>query len=180
MNWYQVFYWMSVADSVSTILGHVAVWMCVFGVACTIGYFLSSNALAEHAQRGGPENQSTSYNEWLPWHRAWKRGFTITWVTAVICLISWAFIPSKKQMIVIIAGGAIGNFVTTDSSSRAIPGELTRYVRNYLKNEADDLDVKTKEELGLATPKESFLNKAKNMTKEQVIEYLKNDTTVIR
>ncbi len=172
---------MAVADSASTILSAIAVLTCAATVVGIVGYFWATQSQSDtNISAGKPESeQSTSFNSWTVWVRAWRRVYTTCIIICVITSIAWMLIPSKKEMIVIIAGGAIGNFVTTDSSSKAIPAELTKYVRNYLVKESAELDIETKKELGLATPKETLIDKIKDLSKEEIIKQLQSDTTVI-
>lgn len=185
MNWYSVFYWLTVADSVKTffdVSSNIFSWFTViFGICimvCSIGLALT---ISESGSKNDKEDDEDSDI------RAWKKArFHVSklfYTMLTLSLITWLgyiFTPTKRDALIIVAGGAVGNFITTDSSSKAIPAELTKYVRNYLKNEAEDLDTETKEELGLATPKESLINKAKNMTKEEIITFLQTDTTVVK
>lgn len=159
INWYQVFYWISIADNVKLIF---AILSIVLGI-----YFIGASVAALGMF-------DTNFSRW---ENGTKRVFYIFTPMLFLSLILWTFTPSKKNMMLIVAGGSIGNFVSNDSSSKAIPAELTKYVRNFLKKESSDLDYETKVELGVETPKENLLNKVKDLTKEQMIEYLKTDTT---
>lgn len=82
----------------------------------------------------------------------------------------------------IVAGGAVGNFITTDTSSRAIPADITKFLHLSLNKEIDDLqkEVKTdiRKELGVQSEKDKFIEKVEKLSKEQLIEFLKNDTTI--
>jgi hypothetical protein len=158
-NWYQVFYWMSIADNVKLIFGTLSIILGVYFVGAVV------------AALGAFEDSFSN------WESGPKRVFYIFTSMLFLSLTLWTFTPSKKNMMLIVAGGSIGNFVSNDSSSRAIPAELTKYVRNYLKKESEDLNYETKEDLGIETPKENLLNKVKDLTKEQMIEYLQTDTT---
>ena len=59
-------------------------------------------------------------------------------------------IPSKKDSLLIIAGGQTLNFLTTDKSSKQIPAELSGFVLTELKNMAKeakvDLNIKDQKE----------------------------------
>ena len=156
MSWYWVFYWITVADSLSTILQTIAIITLIGTIITTIGLFFSANYVAEHAKSGGPEDQTYSYNEWVIWHRAWRRTFTFTFITCIITSIAWAMIPSKKDALVIVAGGAVGQFITSDSNTRQIPAEVAVLLRDKIRSEikeinsasiTDTLASKSKEEL---------------------------------
>ena len=161
MNWYKVFYWMTVANNVGWLTGILAI-LCGIVVSCmTI------------AALGLVEDDIA----WRNWKTVSKRLFMFLTVMFFVNITVWTLIPSKKEMMIIIAGGAIGNFVSSDSSSKAIPAEMTRFVRNYLKDAADGMDPSLKKEMGLSTEKDDFVDKLKDLTKEQIIEELKKDTT---
>lgn len=162
VNWYKVFYWMTVADNVKMVTGILSI---ALGIYIFIG-FLAALGVGD--------------SPWSDWERASRKAYLIVLIPFFISIFSWMLVPSKRDMMVIVAGGSIGNFVSSDSSSRAIPAELTRYVRNYLKKEADDVDSDLKQELNLETPKDKLIRNVKDMTKEQIIEYLKTDTSLTK
>jgi ABC-type Fe3+ transport system permease subunit len=176
MNWYKIFYWLSIADTLNTVFQTIAIILCVASVIAVIGYFTSSNYASEHLSRYGQEDKD--YKGWMVWVKAWRRTFTMCFTFCLICTALNVFIPSKKDALMIIAGGAVGNFLTTDSSSKAIPADITRYLHKSLQNEIKDLDEDTRRELGVQTPKEKLADKLEELTKEQIIELLKKDSTV--
>jgi hypothetical protein len=81
------------------------------------------------------------------------------WWSMILCVMTWTgyvFCPSKRDALAIVAGGAVGNFITSDSSAKEIPAELTILLREKIKEEIrevksggilDTLQSKTKEEL---------------------------------
>jgi hypothetical protein len=84
MNWYKVFYWMSIADSVKLVFGTIAILTLIGLIASIVGYFISTTNVSDAARQGTPENQSTPYNEWMVWLKAWKRIFTASIITCFI------------------------------------------------------------------------------------------------
>jgi hypothetical protein len=92
----------------------------------------------------------------------------------------YLFTPSKGDTLLIIAGGAVGNFVTSDSSSKAIPSDITNFIHMKLKAEMINVDDDIKRQLDVQSPKEKFMDKVKDLSKEQLIEYLQKDTTLIK
>lgn len=162
MNWYRVFYWMSIADNVKAVFLALSI---VIGI-----YFIIATAAA----LGMFDAKFTE------WEKGTKRVYFIFTITFLFSITLWTFTPSKKDMMLIIAGGAVGNFITSDSSSRALPADLTKYLHLKLNAELEDLGSATKKELGLQTKKEELIDKVKDFSKEQLIEYLKNDTTLVK
>lgn len=183
INWYQVFYWVSAADAFKTLVGIIAVLSLVILILSTIGYFFSTNAASQEVNSNNPTDpskQSATYNEWMIWLKAWKRTFTLSIIITCISSILWALIPTKKDCLLIIAGGSVGSFISSDSASRALPADVTKYLHLKLNAEIQDLGSDAKKELGLQTKKDEFIDKVKDFSKEQLIEYLKNDTTIIK
>jgi len=98
------------------------------------------------------------------------------WWSYPFMILFWAlyvFTPSKKDALLIVAGGQTLNFLTTDSSARKIPHELSDFVLTELKNMSQEVKV----DLNLTDQKEKILEEAKSMTGKQLIERMKNDTT---
>lgn len=176
MNYYSVFYWLTVADGVKE----------VFDTFSNIFTFLTVIAFIVYAILIGVSidskvSKKDDYEEVMRWRKFVGRFY---WTCQIICIITWlgwVFTPTKKDCMLIVAGGAVGNFITTDTSSKAIPADITRFLHLSLNKEIDDLqkEVKTdiRKELGVQTEKEKFIEKAEKLTKEQLIEYLKNDST---
>ncbi len=160
MNFYKIFYWLTVADNFKQFfITGIVIFMLVCLVS-TISYFLFYDE---------KENQKMS-RKWMWW------GFPF-------CILFWflyLFTPSKSDTLLIIAGGAVGNFVTSDSSSKAIPADISRFLHVKLQAEIEKSSDEVKKQLGIQSPKEQFMDKVKDLTKEQLIEYLKKDTTLIK
>ena len=162
-NWYKIFYWMTVADGVkegSLVIGIITA--IILGVYC-VGYGIANS----------------DGDTWVP--GLWMKRTMYTLL--IMCSIAWLarlFVPSKKDMLLIVVGGAVGNFITTDSSSRAIPADLTKYLHKALQKETEDLSDEARAELGMETPKQKLIRKAKTMGKDELIEWLKSDTTTLK
>jgi uridylate kinase len=83
------------------------------------------------------------------------------------------FTPTKKETLLIIAGGGTMNFLTTDSTAKQIPHELSNFVVTELKSMAAEAKV----DIGLSAQKEKILEDAKKMTTSELMEKLKTDTS---
>lgn len=162
VNWYQIFYWLSVADNVKTVT--LTLWI-VLGVY-VLGASLAALGMFENA-----------FNTW---EKGSRRVFYIFSIGFLLSIFTWMFLPSKKDCMLIIAGGSVGTFLSTDSSSKALPADLTKYLHLKLNSELNELGDETKKELGLQTKKEEFVDKLKDFSKEQIIDYLKKDTTILK
>lgn len=156
MNWYEIFYWVTVADGVK---GFFDVFSDIFTtllVVCAIVLIIFT--LYRNSETSEGSDDRVSANFWITNFRklfVWSLIFTtITWA-------GFVFSPTKKDALVIIAGGAVGNFVMSDSSAKQIPAELTLLIREKLRSEIQDLKT------GIS------LDTLKDKTKEELIELLK-------
>lgn len=154
MNWYQIFYWLTVADNAGTFFG----WMCTIftaiAVISTIAYFL----VAENEDR----DDLIFTRKWIFWSYPFMALFWILYV----------FTPSKKDSLLIIAGGGTLEFLTTDSTAKQIPAEMTNFVLTELKSMAKEAEV----QLDTRTTKEQILEEAKDMTTEELLNKMSVDS----
>ena len=136
MNWYSIFYWLTVANNVNNfittfaILATIGLGVCIFVRIC-----LSF------------EGENVNVNTRLP--KAFKRWYVTFTILTVLFWALFAFIPTKKDCLLIIAGGSVGNFITTDSSAKALPSDITKFLHQSLQSEIKDLSSDTKKELGV-------------------------------
>ncbi len=82
--------------------------------------------------------------------------FYIALLLALITWIGYVFIPSKKDCYVIVAGGAVGSFIQSDSAAKKIPTEALQLLRDKIREESANISIsgvtdtlanKSKEEL---------------------------------
>lgn len=160
-NWYQIFYWVSVADKVkgffdttSNIFTASTVICLIAAIICTVCYYVSitSNSIkTDDEEKTDPETRGA---------RKLKNIFLrAMYVSLGLSILTWGgyvLTPSKQDAILIVAGGAVGNFITSDSSSKAIPAEAAELLRDKIRSEikqvkmgsvTDTLAGKSKEEL---------------------------------
>ena len=152
MNYTSLFYWLTVADNAKTMFVTFISLFCIIAVFSTGAYFLNVD---------DEDNQRMS-RKWM-W---WSYPFMILFWSLYI------FTPSKKDALLIVAGGQTLNFLTTDSTSRQIPHELTSFIVTELKNMAENAKV----DLNIASQKDKILQEAKNMSANQLIEKMKSDS----
>lgn len=164
MNWYSIFYWISVADKVSKILSSIAILTFILLIICAIGWFVSTNAVSENAKSGNENDQSVYYNEWVVWLRSWRLASVLCLFICVITSLMWAGLPSKRDALTIVAGGAVGTFITTDSSAKQIPAEAMNLLRTKIRSEIMELN----------NPIEVLSDTLQEKSKEELIEILKN------
>lgn len=152
MNYTSLFYWLTVADNAKTMFVAFIWLFSIIATISTFAYFINVD---------DEDNQRMS-RKWM-W---WSYPFMILFWSLYI------FTPSKKDALLIVAGGQTLNFLTTDSTSRQIPHELTSFVVTELKNMAESAKV----DLNIASQKDKILQEAKNMSANQLMEKMKSDS----
>lgn len=158
MDYTKIFYWLTVADSAKTVFLWMLIIFGIITIISTIAFFVNHE---DHEK----DDQRLS-RLWM-W-RAYP--FFLTF------LMLHVLIPSKKDSLLIIAGGQTLNFLTTDKSAKQIPAELSGFVLTELKNMAKEASV----DLNIATQKEKILEKAKAMSSEELLRTIKTDSTFAR
>lgn len=167
MNYTKLFYWLAVADNARTLFGWgVAIFTTIAVVATIINIICRGKYLSSETPESDKEDYlqtAKSARKWI----LWSYPFMFLWWALLV------FTPSKKDALLIVAGGQTMNFLTTDSSAKQIPHELSNFVVTELKNMAADAKV----DLNIANQKEKILNEAKNMTTDELIQKMSVDTT---
>ena len=168
MNWYAIFYWLTVANNFRALFITLIVIFTATSVVAW-GFFLFNRDANSDAIGTLREDSRHAY-KWIWWSTP----------LAIIFWMLYLFTPSKTDTLFIIAGGAVGNFVTSDTNAKAIPSEVMLFVRSRLKEEITSSNTEVKKMLNMQSPREKLLDKAKDLTKEELIEYLKTDTTAVK
>ncbi len=195
MSFYEVFYWVTVADSVKSffdVASNIFTWIAVLStiayVICAIGYAVSISV--NGASTDEAEKTDTNIRAWGKIRKLVSR-FMAGFI--VLSLVTWAgyvFTPTKKDCLMIVAGGAVGNFLVSDSSAKAIPSDIAAYLHLNLKNEIEDLvqpksvrDSVSRAELAEDNAKaaadsseeaQDMLNKLSGVAKDEAIKYLQS------
>jgi hypothetical protein len=152
MNWYKLFYWLTVADNAkSMFITFTVIFTLISGVA-TIAYFANMDDVDEQKMS----------RKWM-W---WSYPFMVLFWSLYI------FTPNKKDALLIVAGGGTMEFLTTDSTVKQIPHELSSFVVTQLKSMGEEAKV----ELGIQSQKDKILDEAKSMTTQQLLDKMKVDT----
>lgn len=98
------------------------------------------------------------------------------WWSYPFMILFWSlfiFTPSKRDSLLIVAGGQTMNFLSSDSTAKQIPQDVLNFVSVELQNMAKE----AKMELGIYSQKEKILQEAKTLSTEQLMEKMKSDTT---
>jgi hypothetical protein len=152
MNWYKLFYWLTVADNAKTMFVTFTVIFTLISGVATIAYFANMDDVDEQKMS----------RKWM-W---WSYPFMILFWSLYI------FTPNKKDALLIVAGGGTMEFLTTDSTVKQIPHELSSFVVTQLKSMGEEAKV----ELGIQSQKDKILDEAKSMTTQQLLDKMKVDT----
>ena len=156
MNWYSIFYWLTVADNVKSVLHDFGMIMTAFSVICLVVFAICRE---ESDLTAKPDGAAERAKKWL-W---WCLPFTMfLWIT-------WAALPTKRDSLLIIAGGGTMQFLTTDSSAKEIPHEAMNYVVTELKTMSKEAKV----DLGIESQKDKVIEAAKQMTSEEILNKIK-------
>ena len=144
MNFYQLFYIMSVGDKISILL----IWFAVFSTIFTVIVIASRGFASTETEKS-----------------QWGKRKVFNWFTFSFLLwLGYVLIPSRKDAIMIVAGGSIGEFMTTDTTAKQIPHDVMVFVSSELKKAAAEAKV---EITGLTE------KKLEDLSKEELIEKLK-------
>jgi hypothetical protein len=158
MNYTTLFYWLVVADNARTLFLTVSIVFGIVGGIATLCYLLSSGG----NQDEDDENHQAMARKWMWWSYPFLIFFTM------LCV----FTPSKKDALLIVAGGQTLNFLANDKSAKQIPAELSNFVLTEVKNLAAEASV----DLNISGQKEKLLEKAKKMSAEELMIEMKKDT----
>jgi Na+/H+ antiporter NhaD/arsenite permease-like protein len=138
MNWYEIFYWVSVADNIKSFFDFTSNLFSWFAVIGFIAYIIIAFIYDDEYRRNSESNNAKSM-------AMIKKSFGgIFYTSLALALITWfgyMACPSKKDALIIIAGGTVGNFITSDSSAKAIPAEAMILLRTKIKSEIEELSV---------------------------------------
>jgi hypothetical protein len=151
MDYTKLFYWLVVADNAKFMFQVFTLIFTIVAVIATVAYFINI---------GDDEDQRMS-RKWMWWSYPFMIFF---WFLTI-------FTPSKKDALLIVAGGQTLNFLTTDESTKQIPSELSGFILTELKNMAAEAQV----ELGIKDQKERIIDQAKTMTTEELLKRMNED-----
>lgn len=185
MSWYSIFYWLTVADGVKQFFDIASNTFTTFAILSFIATIITGIVKASSAYQSGDKRSAENNDVYMGSKIVLRWVLTLCIAFTFLASITWAgyiFTPSRNQCLVIVAGGAVGNFITSDSNAKAIPSELSLLLRTELKDQIKNVGKENlagaKEVLGVETPKDKLIKNVKQMTKEQLIEYLEQDSNI--
>jgi hypothetical protein len=162
MNYTTLFYWLVVADNARVFFKVFMILFLVVAFISTVCFFIASHTDGASGQTKNDEENQAMARKWM-------------WYSYPFMMFFWAlfiFTPSKKDALLIVAGGQTLNFLANDKSAKQIPTELSNFVLTEIKNLAADAKV----DLNIADQKDKLLQKAKTMSAEELMAEMKKDT----
>lgn len=174
MNWYQIFYLVSLGDGLISFFDTLSNWMTFFAIVSFIFYAIMWGASVASYNDEGPITDEYS-SKAKGFRRLRRFSGVMFWSFLLLTIISWlgyVAIPTKKESLLIIAGGGAMQYLTTDSVGKQLPKEAMNFVVTELKQLSKEAQV----ELGVMSEKDKILESAKTMTSEQLLEKMKVDS----
>ena len=113
MNYTSLFYWLTVADNARDMF---RVGLIIFTAIAVI-----STATNVICRSNDDDDAAVQARKWM-W---WSYPFMFLFWSLFI------FTPSKKDALLIVAGGQTMNFLTTDKSAKQIPHELSTFIVKF-------------------------------------------------
>jgi hypothetical protein len=163
MNYTKLFYWLTVADNArSLFITAIVVFTAIFVVSFIIFIIAST----DDDESFHIDSLSERAKKWVWWSGPFALLF---WMMFILT-------PSKKDALLIVAGGQTLNYLTNDSTAKQLPKEALNFVVTELKSMAKDAEV----QIDLRNQKEKILDEAKNLTAKELLEKMKVDTTFAR
>lgn len=177
MNWYNIFYWITRSDSVKDFFdstSNIFSWFAVLSFIILV--IISSFAHSIISENNIKTQEDEDNDPDVRGYKRLRRYFAyIFYVSLGLSLITWScyvFTPTKKEALLIMAAGGTMNYLTTDSTAKEIPHEMSTFVITELKTMAQEAKV----DLGINSLKDRILDSAKNMSTVQLMERMKVDT----
>jgi hypothetical protein len=163
MNYTKLFYWLTVADNAKTFFGITIAILTIAVVVCIIAFVSISSSGSYYGEPGKLERTND--------FKLTRKYFFPFLVSLVLFWSLYIFTPSKKDALLIVAGGQTMNFLTTDSTATQIPHEVLNFVVSELKYMAEEAKV----DLGVSSAKDKILEEAKEMTSEELLKKINED-----
>lgn len=126
MNWYKIMYYFTIAGKVSGLFQALAILCTIaFGISLIIVAFCADYRTATEAFK-------------LPLLKKLR----IT--TGVLILPLWVLfiaVPNQHDLLLIVAGGSVGQFVEKDSSVQQLPHEVTLFLKEEMGKQIHEVEA---------------------------------------
>ena len=172
MNFYKLFYWLTVGDKLAELFFWLSLFFCIsFVITIIIVYFNKPDVVIEYEKSEESKDKPSEHViQQAIWYRNVKVAHYMLFVFTPLSLAIWVGTPNKKEAVLIIGGGYVGNFITTDSSAKQLPSDIVYFLRTNLQLAAKESQVELQ---GLINqpPKDTLIDK----TKEELLEIIKRE-----
>lgn len=164
MSWYLLFYLFSILEK----LQYLFIWGAIIGtvgyIAFSIVHFMQKYQMIDNQH----QPDGVSFKESEKWVKSARAPRITFFVISLLSFMLIVFTPNRKDLILIIAGGAVGEFVMNDDNAKKLPADITRFLRGEILKATAELTDEAKASIGIKTK----LDTLKSMSKEQLIEML--------
>ena len=160
MDYIKLFYWLVIADNARDMFISFTVIFTIIAIISTLCFIFGRK----------DDGYLTCPNDGLA-----ERSKKWIWFSYPFLILFWSlyiFTPSKKDTLLIVAGGGTLNFLTTDSTAKKIPHEMSNFILTELKNMA----VENQVELNIKDQKNKILEETKKMNSEELLQKMKSDS----
>ena len=160
MNYIKLFYWLVIADNARDMFIAFTIIFTIIAIISTLCFIFGR----------GDDGYLTCPNDGLA-----ERSKKWIWFSYPFLILFWSlyiFTPSKKDALLIVAGGGTLNFLTTDSTAKKIPHEMSNFILTQLNNMA----VENQVELNIKDQKNKILEETKKMNSEELLQKMKSDS----
>jgi hypothetical protein len=162
MDYTKLFYWLSVADNAKVFFAWgIFIFMLILIISTAVHMAIVSSSESSKDEKDVDSRIRRVTRSWQFTGLFWSMVFWSLYI----------FTPSKKDALLIVAGGQTLNYLTTDTITKQIPREMSNFVLTELKNMAKDAEV----DLNISNRKEQILNDIKEMTTEELIHKMKDN-----
>lgn len=127
MSIYSKLYWLTRLDGIQTLSGVIV----VLGIIAIFDIWLSFVM-----DMWSYEDEDDRVKQKKLWNKRMK---IIACIVTFFALVG-VFMPSKNDVIFIIAGGKTIEFIQSDTSINKIPEQTTRYISEFLEQQINDLE----------------------------------------
>lgn len=190
MDFYKLFYFLTLGDRLSSFIWLVALLLSIVWLIL----FLASVLLDEEEafeyitnKKGNDRFKEDEQGNLVPTAKSsggvilykgkssfrllsgWKK---IIMPLTIFLWLLYLGIPSKKDAVLIIGGGYVGNFISQDSSAKQLPSDIVYFIRSNLQKYAEEAQV----EIRGFTNTKTLADSLKEMSKEEITNYILNKT----
>lgn len=124
MSIYSKLYWLTRLDNLHGLLIALTIIGIIATVICLIVYAVESEFWED--------DDFLNYKKNWGWMRR-------MWIVSLITGIMLCFLPTKNEVIFIIAGGKTIEFATNDSSINKIPGQATKILSDFIQKQISEI-----------------------------------------